>query len=320
MSGSFDLFVAGRPSVDVMFSGLPEWPALGKDIESDGFGVCAGTSFNTPAVANRIGMRVAYVATIGNDIWSRTIREEFDAEGIPTDFLEVEDRPLPGVSVALNLAGDRGFVTHWGSGDAYDAQLEARALELVPRVDARHLHAYVEESPDLVAAARRRGMTVSLDAWGGASWSSARPLADVLAGVDVLFANESEAAAMSGQTDPQRALVALAELCGCVVIKRGAAGALGAAAGSSRAVPADPVPVVDTTGAGDAFNAGFLAGWLGGLALEDSLAIGVICGSRAVGNYGGYRGCPREPELRALAAARGIMLPSRAAAAEGDPS
>src|SRR5262249_19099703 len=119
MNRSFDLMVAGRPSVDMIFSGLPEWPAIGKDIESGGLGVWPGTSCNTPAAANRIGMRVAYVATLGNDPWSRLVREEFGAEGLPTDFLEIEDRHLPAVSVALNFAGDRGFVTYWGSGDAY---------------------------------------------------------------------------------------------------------------------------------------------------------------------------------------------------------
>ena len=56
MSPSFDLFVVGRPSIDVMFSGLHGWPQLGNDIESDGLGWCAGTSFNTPAAANRIGL------------------------------------------------------------------------------------------------------------------------------------------------------------------------------------------------------------------------------------------------------------------------
>src|SRR5215813_11920803 len=99
MNRSFDLMVAGRPSVDMIFSGLHEWPVLGKDIESDGLGVCAGTSFNTPAAANRIGMRVAYVATVGNDPWSRMIRDEFEAEGLGTDFLEVQERPMPCVSV-----------------------------------------------------------------------------------------------------------------------------------------------------------------------------------------------------------------------------
>jgi sugar/nucleoside kinase (ribokinase family) len=320
MNGPFDLLVAGRPSLDVIFSGLHEWPALGKDIESDGLGVCAGTSFNTPAAANRIGLRVAYVATVGNDPWSRLIREEFEAEGLATDFLEVEDRPLPGVSVALNLARDRGFVTHWGSGESYDALLRGRVLDLVERIDARHLHAYADEAPELEAAAHRRGMTVSLDAWGGPWWSSPRPLDEILAHADVLFANQSEIAAMTGEAEPQRALECAAEHCGCVVVKRGAAGATALASGQMRAVPADPVTVLDTTGAGDCFNAGFLAGWLGGLPLEESLTLGVICGSRATEDHGGYRGCPREAELRTIAAARGIALPRREAAAQGEPA
>jgi len=316
MSAPFDLLVAGRPSVDVIFSGLHGWPALGDDIESDGHGVCAGTSFNTPAAANRIGMRVAYVATVGTDVWSRMIRDEFDVEGIATDFLEIEDRPLPGVSVALNLDGDRGFVTYWGSDDGYDERLAARAQLIAMAVEARHLHAYVDDTPELVAIARRRGMSISLDAWGGLGWSSSRSLAEVLAGADVLLANETEAAAMTGDDNVERALDRLAEHCDCVVIKRGPAGALGLAGGQVRAVPADPVEIVDTTGAGDCFNAGFLAGWLGGLALEESLTLGVICGSRAVGDYGGYRGCPREPELRRIAASRGIELPRREVAKE----
>jgi sugar/nucleoside kinase (ribokinase family) len=264
MSQPFDLVAAGRPSLDVIFSGLHEWPALGKDIESDGLGVCAGRSFNTPAAANRIGMRVAYVATVGNDPWSRLIRVE--------------------------------------------------------RIDARHLHAYADEAPELEAAAHRRGMTVSLDAWGGPWWSSPRPLAEMLAHADVLFANEAEVAAMTGEAEPRRALERAAEGCRCDVIKRGAAGAMGLAGGQVRTVPADPVPTLDTTGVGDCFNARFIAGWLGGLPLEESLTLGVICGSRAIGDHGGYRGCPREAELRAVAAAPGIALPRREAATQGEPT
>jgi sugar/nucleoside kinase (ribokinase family) len=319
MSRPFDLLVAGRPSVDVMFSGLQEWPALGKDIEADGLGVCAGTSFNTPAAANRIGLRVAYVATVGNDVWSRMIRDEFEAEGLPTDFLQVEDRPLPGISVALNLDGDRGFVTHWGSGDAYDEQLDGRALEVAAHVEARHLHVYADDSPELERIARSRGMTVSLDAWGGPWWSSTRSLPDLLANADVVLANGPEATAMTGERNPRRALERLAEHCGCVVIKLGGEGAIGAAGEEVRSVAAEPVDVVDATGAGDCFNAAFLLGWLGGLELEASLTLGAMCGSRAVGDFGGYRGCPRERELRTLAAARGITLASRMSSGGDQP-
>jgi len=81
-------------------------------------------------------------------------------------------------------------------------------------------------------------------------------------------------------------------------------------------VPADPVDVVDTTGAGDCFNAGFLAGWLSGLPIEQSLTLGVICGSASVTDFGGYRGCPRTDEFREMAASRGIDVPETWRAAE----
>jgi sugar/nucleoside kinase (ribokinase family) len=305
----YDFLVIGHPSVDVMLSGLSQWPELGNDIDASGLGVCAGTSFNTPAAANRIGLRVAYVAEIGNDVWSDLVRAEFDTEGIPTDFLVREDRPLPAVSVALNLHGDRGFISHWGGDDLAEV-LVARALDAIERVDIRHLHAQLDDMPAVEAAAAARGMTVSLDSFDGASWASPRRLDELLRNCDVLLANEAEARAMSGEDDIERALAALAAHCDCVVIRRGAAGAIGIAGDVVRSVPADQVAAVDTTGAGDCFNAGFLAGWLGRSPLEVSLTLGVICGSRSVTDFGGYRGCPREPEFRELAAARGIDLPA----------
>lgn len=303
---AYDLFIVGRPSVDVMFAELEQWPELGNDIEAAGLGVCAGTSFNTPAAANRIGLRVAYVAEIGIDVWSRMIREEFDAEGLSTEFLSTENEPLPAVSVALNFRGDRGFVSHWPAGDG---RMNRRALALLDTIDARHLHAQMDDMPELEAAARAHGMTVSLDAFDGASWASPRAVAEVVEHADVVLANEAEACAMAATRDPGAALEVIGAHCDCVVIRRGAEGAIGMAGGKVRAVPADPVDVVDTTGAGDCFNAGFLAGWLSGLPIEDSLTLGVIAGSGSVTDFGGYRGCPHADEFRAIAAARGIDVP-----------
>jgi sugar/nucleoside kinase (ribokinase family) len=160
-------------------------------------------------------------------------------------------------------------------------------------------------------------MTVSVDAFDGASWASPRGVDELLHDVDVLLANEAEACAMAGTRDRDAALEVLASHCDCVVIRRGPEGAVGIAGGEIRSVPADPVAVVDTTGAGDCFNAGFLAGWLSGLPIEHSLALGVICGSGAVTDFGGYRGCPHEGEFRAMATARGIDVPERWWPAEG---
>jgi len=213
------------------------------------------------------------------------------------------------VSVALNMDGDRGFVSHWPRGPEADGRLEERALSIIETADARHLHAQVDDMHELEVAARARGMTVSVDAFDGASWASPRPVDELLRDADVLLANEAEACAMAGTRDAEAALELLAAHCGCVVIRRGARGAVGIAGGDVREVPADPVDVVDTTGAGDCFNAGFLAGWLSGMPIEDSLSLGVICGSGSVTDFGGYRGCPHADELRAIAAPRGIDVP-----------
>ena len=305
----FDLLVAGRPSVDVMFSGLERWPELGRDVDTAGLGVCAGTSFNTPAAANRLGLRVGYVAMAGNDRWSRIVLDEWEAEGLPTDFLRVEDRSMPFVSVALNHDGDRGFVTYYGASERDDEELGRLALEVVSTASARHLHAYAGEEPSaLTAAARGRGMTVSLDGWGGPWWESSVPLEDILAGTDVILANADEALAMTHAEDASRAAARLGELCPTAVVKLGARGAVAFADGRMHQVPAEPAEIVDTTGAGDCFNAGFLRGWLAGLPVEHSLTLGTVCGARAVERFGGYFGCPREGELREALASRGIAL------------
>lgn len=306
----FDMLVVGRPSVDVIFSGLSEWPQLGLDVDAAGFAACAGTSFNTPAAAHRLGLRVGYVALVGNDSWSRIVLEEFDREGLPTDFLCVAERPLPFVSVALNHDHDRGFVSFYEPAPSHDAELARRAQDVVSSVPARHFHGYVGEEPsELSALARKRGMTVSLDAWGGPFWEAPAALNDVLSCADVLLANEAEALAMSGERDLRSAVNLLAEACECVVVKRGNKGAMAVKAGEFVDVPPEPAQVLDATGAGDCFNAGFLYGWLAGKSLTESVVLANICGARAVQAFGGYRGCPSGDELRSLAATRGIKLP-----------
>ncbi|HEY5275060.1 MAG TPA: carbohydrate kinase family protein [Coriobacteriia bacterium] len=308
---AFDLLVVGRPSVDIMFSGLPEWPVLGKDIDAEALGVCAGTSFNTPAAANRLGLRVGYISMIGNDSWSRLVREEFEAEALPTDFLRIVDRPLPFISVALNFDRDRGFVSYEDAGPEDDEELARYAREVIATTPARHYHGYAGEEPsELSTLARKRGMSVSLDAGGGPWWESPAPLEEMLAVADVLFANEPEALAMTGATNVRGAADVLAGLCPCVVVKRGAGGAMAIANGEFVERSGEPAKVLDTTGAGDCFNAGFLVGWLAGLPLEADLTLGNLCGARAVEAFGGYRGCPCEDDLLALAESKGIRLPS----------
>jgi sugar/nucleoside kinase (ribokinase family) len=305
----FDLLAVGRPSVDLIFSGLSDWPRLGLDVDAAGLGACAGTSFNTPAAAHRLGLRVGYIALVGNDSWSQVVLREFEAEGLPTDFLRIADHPLPFVSVALNQDHDRGFVTFYEAAPEDDADLARHALEVLSTVRARHFHAYAGEEPsDLIAVARERGMTVSLDAWGGPFWEAPATLSELVSGADILLANEAEALAMTGVRDLHEAIRQLSALCRCVAVKRGSRGAMAVMGSEFVEAAPEPADVLDATGAGDCFNAGFLYGWLAGRSLTDCLVLGNICGACAVQAYGGYRGCPSRHELARIAATRGISL------------
>jgi sugar/nucleoside kinase (ribokinase family) len=204
---------------------------------------------------------------------------------------------------------DRGFVTYVEDAGVDDRELGRIAAEVVSSRVGRHLHLYADAEPHLPKLAHAAGMTVSLDASDGPWWDPAAPLETVLEHADVVFANGAEAVAMTGAPDVETALALLAEHAACVVIKRGADGAIGRWGDQTASSPAEPVQTVDTTGAGDCFNAGFLYGWLRGVPLGEALTIANICAGGAVTAFGGYRGCPREAAMLRIAASRGVTVP-----------
>jgi sugar/nucleoside kinase (ribokinase family) len=174
---------------------------------------------------------------------------------------------------------ERAFVSR-RAGAARPATLAAALAD----PDVGHLHiaeaATLAEMPDLVAAAKAAGLTVSLDpSWDDALIHSPA-LLDLARGVDVFLPNDAEVAAIAGSDELSAGLNLLAPLFPVLVIKRGGAGATLVAA-------SERIDVVDTTGAGDAFNAGFLDAWLAGRSLAESLDAAVATGSRSVGKPGG---------------------------------
>jgi sugar/nucleoside kinase (ribokinase family) len=133
--------------------------------------------------------------------------------------------------------------------------------------------------------ARERGWSIAVDAASAAPLAEFGPPAflDLIGSGLVLLANEDEARLLSGCTDAVEAAGALAERVGSAVVKRGAAGVVWSAGGEPVIVPSVAAEVVDTTGAGDAFAAGFLAA--GGAGTE-ALRAGVVLAARAVAQLG----------------------------------
>lgn len=290
---AFDVVAVGEANVDLILLGDVE-PSFGQVEKLLGDArLCVGGSTAIFACgAGRLGLRTAMIAKVGSDVLGRFMIDSLRERGVDTTGVVVDPEIRTGVSVILNRGVDRAILTYPGTIPAL------RFAEVDPGIvhAARHLHvgsyflldSLRPEIPRLCREARESGMTVSLDTnydpagtWGGG-------MADVLRHLDVFLPNAAEALAITGERTVERAISILAKDVPLVGVKLGARGAM-ARHGSSPlvAMAAPPVGVVDTVGAGDSFDAGFLFGFLQGWEPRKCLALGVACGSLATRSAGG---------------------------------
>lgn len=257
----------------------------------------------------RLGVDVGLVARVGTDFFGERTRALLTANGVDVTSLATVPGPT-GLSVILSDA-DRSILTLPGA--MATLGIEQVWAEVV-RTGATHLHlASFFLVPDLAARgaellgrARAAGLTTSLDTnWDPReTWDG---VADCLPVLDVLLPNATEAVALAGRLGGERPADAvtaarrLASLGPLVVVKDGAAGAFAVDGGQVARVASLPVEVVDTTGAGDSFDAGFLTAWLERRPLAECLAWASAAGSISVTGAGGTgRQATREELLAAL--------------------
>ncbi len=266
-----------------------------------------GAAANTASWLAGLGTRAVLLGRVGDDDAGRAAADGLRAAGVEVRFALDPRRATGTVIVLVEPGGERTMVPDPGANDALTEQdLPADVFE---RGAHLHLSGYTLLKPGsrdaglaALRMARAAGMTVSVDA------ASAGPLRTVgagrflawIEGTDVLFANRPEAAYLAGHADadvdvdadgdPDAAADVLSRHCGLAVVKLGPDGALGRSAhGASEHADALRLAagtVVDSTGAGDAFAAGFLHAWLTGLPLADALRSGCTLAARAVSAVG----------------------------------
>lgn len=277
---NLDIVCTGRIYADLVFSGLDADPAPGREVFATGLALVPGGG---PFIT------ASYVAALGAEaaVWGVAPAAPFDAcvtEGLRRNRVrDLTQPPPPGtdpqVTAAITGATDRAFITRRSG--------PVRPTGALPH--ARHLHigelTSAIEAPDLIVEAQKAGMTVSLDCGWDARIFADPTIAALVASVDVFLPNEDEAAALIAAgvaLQPRRALV----------VKAGPAGARASGACGTHAAPGLPARVIDTTGAGDAFNAGFLTAWLAGRPITECLTLGNQCGAVAVARIGGAEDLP----------------------------
>jgi len=289
----FDTTIAGELNLDLILYGLPEQLAAERELLADGMMLTLGSS--SAIVAHNLsvlGSRVGFQSRIGNDPLGHIALERLQQGGVDTAFVRrVTGASTTGLTVILHHESWRNILTYMGT----IAELTWDDLDLDYLADAHHFHLssyYLHRAlrprvGELFRHLKSKGLGISLDTnddpddrWQGG-------LGDVLKYVDVLLPNEREACKIAGTDNLEAAIHTLSEQVPLVVVKLGPKGAL-AQRGSERFTsPAKPIVPVDTVGAGDSFDAGFLHQYVRGADLATCLASGNLAGALSTTRPGG---------------------------------
>jgi sugar/nucleoside kinase (ribokinase family) len=304
MLESFDILVAGEINPDLILTGdvIPEFHQTEKLVDSATLTIGSSSAIFACGAA-RLGLRVAFIGVCGDDLFGRFMLAEMQKRGVDVSKVVVREDGQTGLSVILNQAADRAILTHPG----LIAALRASDIPDGLLQKARHLHiaSYFlqtnlrPELPGLFRRARGFGLTTSLDPNYDPSemWTGFDELLPI---TNVLLPNEKEAISLSGESNINLAVDSLESRVETLAIKLGAQGALGVRNGEKVSVTSIPAKVIDTIGAGDSFDGGFLYGYLNGWSLERSLRMGCVCGALSTQNAGGTTGQPTLDEALAL--------------------
>lgn len=292
----FDILVAGEINPDLIVSGnvIPEFGQVEKLVDSATLAMGSSSAIFACGAA-RLGLKVAFIGVCGEDVFGQFMLDEMSKRNVDVKHVIVRKDGQTGLSVILSRQSDRAILTHTG----LIAELRASDIGDDLLLQSRHLHVasyflqtkLQPELSDLFKRARSFGLTTSLDTnydpsekWPGVN--------ELLAVTNVFLPNEAEAKSLTGAENADEAADRLKVRVEALAIKLGKDGALGLSMGQRVRVKSIPVNVVDTVGAGDSFDAGFIFGYLNDWELEKSVRLACVCGALSTERAGGTNGQP----------------------------
>ncbi len=301
----------GELNVDLVASGLKTEPIPGREILADDFEIVLGSASAIFACgAAKLGNDITFVSLVGRDEFGQFCKEALMSRGIGVDQVFETDKAKTGVTFVMSTERDRALVTYLGA-------IGELGIQHVPDgifEDKDHLHLtsiYLQaglrpDFPRLMAEARKKGLTTSFDPNSDPDEGRIEKITEVLKQTDILFLNEKEAKALTSQWDAKAACRRLARFCPFVVVKLGSQGAIAMRDGEFVEGAGFDVKVVDTTGAGDSFAAGFVHAFLDGRETAECLAIGNACGALSATRAGGTAGQPDEIQVQKFLDEKGL--------------
>ena len=295
------IVVVGELNPDLILSNYSSFPQLGREVLVEDCTLTMGSASAICAMAlAKLGNEVAFISKVGRDAYGDFCLAILSRAGIDVTRVERDPEVKTGITVSVSSSRDRALITYLGAIGAYDgANVTADSL-----AGRQHLHMssyFLQERlrprvAELLRTASELGLTTSLDPGFDPTEQWGAGLHEALAQADLFFPNEVELRGLGGSEIPEVSIGRLANGRTLVVAKLGALGCLALSGGRIVRQAAFPVRPVDTTGAGDTFNAGFLHLWLRRQPVEQCLRFGAACGALSTLAAGGTGNQPTETE------------------------
>ena len=303
MQKKWDVYVYGDVNIDLVVPGVEQLPEPGSEVDvpiMETF-VGGGAALFTLGCA-KLELKSVLQGSIGRDMYGSYIRSLFRELGADDSLLTDSDTKKTGISISFTTEKERCFLTYRGTNDG----LSLKYMDLDKLKEARHVHvtgyAGAENHDEYLSVLKKihemGDVTVSFDVGWDPTGIWYEGIFELLPMIDVMFMNETECVHYTRCDDIETGARRLADGgAGMAVIKLGKTGAMAVRDGVKYFAPSYKVSAVDTTGAGDSFNAGFVSGFLRGLSMDKCLKCGNTCGALSVTKLGGNTGFPLRAEM-----------------------
>lgn len=275
----FDITIAGEINLDLILYDLPEQMPLERELLANRFSMTLGSS--SAILAHNLaalGVKVGLATKVGSDPLGKIALDLLNGRNLTLSHPRPGDEDQTGITLLLPHGKTRHILTYMG----VMAEMNISDLDMSFITSGRHFHlsslflqkGLQRDLPRLFRELKEQGLTISLDTNDDPDHLWGEPLGELLSLIDVLLPNEDEAKRMMRTDDLDDAIEQLAQRVPVVAVKCGGRGSIVQAGDKRYSAPSLRVEPVDTIGAGDSFNAGFLKAYLNGLPLDECAAAG----------------------------------------------
>ncbi|PKQ44427.1 carbohydrate kinase family protein [Confluentibacter flavum] len=293
MEKKYDVIVVGELNVDLILNKINGFPKIGTEILSEEMEFTLGSSSAICASnLSSLGLKVGFIGKLGNDIFGRFIIDKLQEKGVDTSMILMDYKLKTGVTVALSYEEDRAMITHQGA----MSSLSVDDIDPDHLKQAKHVHfssyffqpGFKDSLHLFFQKAKSTGATTSFDVQWDPSEKWDLNLEEVLPSVDIFIPNKVEIQNLTGHTDVEAAINSIQNKSKYVVIKCGTEGSMLFYNGiqiTKQSFIHDKV--IDTIGAGDSFNAGYISKYIQGKSPEECLVFGNLMGAISTTKPGG---------------------------------